>query len=209
MYTIRNNGEDSSVSSLDEIHQLHAEGKISKDTPIYDHTKTVWTTLKEMRQVLPEPTLPASSVSLNSLVDSNPKITPKSKLPLLHFIATAIILVLLGISLWGLLQIQSSQALSTKALQRIEALHLWEYKVTFVVASNKERTGKEAFAYSGVIPSDDSLNQLGKEGWELVSTYLEMETAWPNFGKDEFVTGIQPNIRPQRLVLVFKRQLRE
>ncbi len=54
---------------------------------------------------------------------------------------------------------------------------------------------------------EEMLNKLGSEGWELSSSYLEMETAWVNFGKNEYVTGLQPNIRPQRVVLVFKRKL--
>ena len=37
--------------------------------------------------------------------------------------------------------------------------------------------------------------------------YVENETAWPNFGKDEFVTGLQPNVRAQSLVMIFKRKI--
>lgn len=88
----------------------------------------------------------------------------------------------------------------------------WEYHVLSCAASASEtaidgadRTGKDAFKQTAVqIPAGD-LAVLGAEGWELVGTFLELETAFPNFGKDEYVTGLQTNTRPQRAVLVFKR----
>jgi hypothetical protein len=51
-----------------------------------------------------------------------------------------------------------------------------------------------------------SLDRLGSEGWELVGVFLEHETAHPNFGSEGLVTGLQPNVRPQKLVCIFKRQ---
>jgi hypothetical protein len=36
-----------------------------------------------------------------------------------------------------------------------------------------------------------------------------METAHPNFGNSEYVTGLQPNIRPQRVVLVLRRRFEQ
>ncbi len=51
------------------------------------------------------------------------------------------------------------------------------------------------------------LNKLGAEGWELVSAHLEMETAFYNFGKSEYHTGIKPNVRPKTVVAIFKRPL--
>jgi len=42
---------------------------------------------------------------------------------------------------------------------------------------------------------------------ELVDSYLEMETVHPNFGDSRYVTGLQPNVRPQRLVLIFERPI--
>jgi hypothetical protein len=48
-------------------------------------------------------------------------------------------------------------------------------------------------------------NSLGAQGWELVAAYLEIQTKHPNFGKEEYVSGLQPNVRPQKLVCIFKR----
>lgn len=54
---------------------------------------------------------------------------------------------------------------------------------------------------------DEELSVLGNEGWELVGTFLELETTHPNYGNSEYVTGLQPNIRPQKAVLLFKKLL--
>lgn len=84
----------------------------------------------------------------------------------------------------------------------------WEYKsLREFQDTPRDRNGSDAFKASMVNPSQDKIDALGKEGWELVTCYLEPETAWPNFGKDEYVTGLQPNVRAQSLVMIFKRKL--
>ncbi len=84
----------------------------------------------------------------------------------------------------------------------------WEYKTVKIATSEiNSRNGSAAMKYSSIDISDDTLNVYGKEGWELVNTYLEMETAFPNFGDSKYVTGIRENIRPQLLVLIFKKKL--
>lgn len=60
-----------------------------------------------------------------------------------------------------------------------------------------------------VNPTEIALNKLGSEGWLLVISYLELETAYPNFGDYKYVTGLQPNIRPQRAILLFKRYMKK
>jgi predicted Zn finger-like uncharacterized protein len=82
----------------------------------------------------------------------------------------------------------------------------WEYKVV-TLTSGLSRTGSEAFEISTLVPSDESLNAYGKDGWELVSTHIERETAHPNYGNDDYVSGLQPNVRPQRLVMFLKRRV--
>ena len=84
----------------------------------------------------------------------------------------------------------------------------WEYKVLPVSADSYARTGADASKPTTVNPTDSELNQLGANGWELTTSYLEVETAYPNFGSETYVTGIQPNVRPQRVVLIFKRLLK-
>ena len=65
---------------------------------------------------------------------------------------------------------------------------------------------KLTLSSSSVLPSDSSLNKFGIDGWEIATSYLEMETVFPNLlASGDGVNGLQPNIRPQRLVLIFKR----
>jgi hypothetical protein len=49
------------------------------------------------------------------------------------------------------------------------------------------------------------LNKMGQEGWELVNTYTEIATAFPNFGNSEYVTGLRENVRTSVINFVFKR----
>ena len=59
----------------------------------------------------------------------------------------------------------------------------WEYKVERFIGSNYDRTGENAAKPSLISITDSKLNELGEDGWELVSTSMEMETAYVNFGK--------------------------
>jgi hypothetical protein len=100
--------------------------------------------------------------------------------------------------------------LSTAFQSCIQENSKWEYKVVAVPAyDNPERTGEDAFKPHHIIPSETSLNDLGKDGWELVTSYSEIETAYPNFGDNKYVTGIQPNIRAQDAVFIFKRRAKK
>jgi hypothetical protein len=83
----------------------------------------------------------------------------------------------------------------------------WRYKkLVFLTEERHDRTGFGALSYSSIELDESLLESMGSKGWELATSYLEMETAFPNFGKGDYVTGLQPNIRPQRLVLIFKRR---
>jgi len=83
----------------------------------------------------------------------------------------------------------------------------WEYKVVNLYANDEtSRTGNTALKAQHIAPSETDLNELGRQGWELVTSYGEVETAFPNFGDSKYVTGLQPNIRPQSTVLIFKRK---
>ncbi len=81
----------------------------------------------------------------------------------------------------------------------------WEYKV-ISYNSDASRKGLESFQPASIIPSESGLSEMGAEGWEIVTSYLELETAFPNFGNDNYVMGIRENVRPQRLVIILKRE---
>lgn len=107
------------------------------------------------------------------------------------------ILISLGILILGLL-----------AWSVFKPLPKYQYKIVGVqaqfikgTADNTER------GPTSVGLKDEELSLLGKEGWELVDTMLEIETTHPNYGSSEYVTGLQPNIRPQRAVLIFRKPL--
>ena len=88
----------------------------------------------------------------------------------------------------------------------------WEYRVVNVspdVANDRGTTTAGGLAQNQITVSDAQLNALGLQGWELTGSYLEMETAFPNFGSADYVTGLRDNVRPQRLVLILKRPVQE
>jgi len=88
----------------------------------------------------------------------------------------------------------------------------WEYRVVSIgpaVAHDRGLTIEGGMAQNQINVSDTQLNTLGLQGWELAGSYLEMETAFPNFGSADYVTGLRDNVRPQRLVLILKRPVQE
>ncbi len=82
----------------------------------------------------------------------------------------------------------------------------YEYTtLTFLADTTRDRTGEDAGKFTTITPTAADFLQITQGGWEIVTSYLEMETAFPNFGNDRYVTGLQTNVRPQRLVLVLRR----
>ena len=79
----------------------------------------------------------------------------------------------------------------------------WEYKVVKVAGKNAEYMAD----YGTLVYGDQTamLNKMGEEGWELVSTYTEIGTSFPNFGNSEYVTGLRDNTRTCVVNFVFKR----
>lgn len=77
----------------------------------------------------------------------------------------------------------------------------WEYQVTYETVPQEDDKSAQGFPN----PQED-LNAQGKNGWELVSSYVENETVFPNLGDPKYITGVQPNVRPRRLTFILKRQ---
>ncbi len=78
----------------------------------------------------------------------------------------------------------------------------WEYKVVKI-------SGEEVSEYQPCTFPDPSsaLNNLGREGWELVSSYTETSSSFPNFGNSKYVTGLRENVHTTTLNFVFKRKV--
>lgn len=93
-------------------------------------------------------------------------------------------------------------------LHPLRPVPVWEYKKVIFPSDGKGRIGPEALRYATIPLDEKLLSQLGAEGWEMVGSYLETETAFPNLGKDDSAAGIQPNVRPQSLTILFKRPAR-
>ena len=99
------------------------------------------------------------------------------------------------------------------ALDVRQNTQVWEYRIERYgnADANDERDNVIIRSYddaekaTSVFIPESSLKSLGDGGWELVSTYLEMETAFYNFGKSDLHTGIRENVRPQSVVAIFKR----
>lgn len=79
----------------------------------------------------------------------------------------------------------------------------WEYKIV-TIKGGEEKASK--FKQKKFDIPDKTLNALGQEGWELVNVYSTTETVHPNFGKSEYVLGMQPNVRTSEINFVFKRK---
>lgn len=80
----------------------------------------------------------------------------------------------------------------------------WEYKVLTIKGA--EQSSMPKFQPKEFKVSNNSLNSYGEDGWELVDVYQTIETIHPNFGDEEYVTGIQPNVRTSEINFVFKRK---
>lgn len=79
----------------------------------------------------------------------------------------------------------------------------WEYKM--VAVKGKEQDAAK-FKSNKFDVTDESLNLFGKNGWELVGIFEKTETVHPNFGNDQYVSGLQPNVRTAEINFVFKRK---
>jgi uncharacterized protein DUF4177 len=79
----------------------------------------------------------------------------------------------------------------------------WEYKMVSVKSKEKETSKFESNKFD---INDEALNLFGKDGWELVGVFEKTETVHPNFGNDQYVSGLQPNVRTAEINFVFKRK---
>lgn len=80
----------------------------------------------------------------------------------------------------------------------------WEYK-TVEVSGRSDYQNPDFNPLTFDYPKED-LDTLGANGWELVNVYSETETVFPNYGDDQYVTGIKANTRTSKVVYVFKRK---
>lgn len=100
----------------------------------------------------------------------------------------------------------------------------WEYKIIrqteddgITLQEQTMRTTNRMYGKYGSeamlpIPYNDptlQLNKLGEQGWELVNVYTTTETVFPNFGNEEYHTGVKSNTRTQTINFIFKRLVKD
>lgn len=81
----------------------------------------------------------------------------------------------------------------------------WEYKVKRVSGESTSSFSLEDFKPLPINLTNLTSTLESEAGWELVACVPETETVHPNFGKDEYVTGLQPNVRSNAVLLIFRR----
>ena len=158
-----------------------------------------------------KPTPVTEDIELNRL-----RWAPRTTMYFVQGLTVLIVLLMIGLYLFldNLRHLGEDQLAELK-FQTTELRQLnsrqWQY-ISFRVLTSQisDRRGSDAFKYSSIDDTklDQQLSAAGLEGWEVVSVALEMETAWPNFGKDDYVTGLQPNMRPQSLLVILRRPKR-
>jgi hypothetical protein len=143
------------------------------------------------------------------LPPSSPAPTTKRQGIVIILLLCATLVVGLALAYFAAVNQFSSPKYEHKTIALLKQLSSpqYEYKTIDFYGKGPKRTGSGALEFTSITPNERKLNALGAEGWEVVGTYLEIETAFPNFGSAKYVTGLQPNVRPQRLVLVLQRRV--
>lgn len=92
------------------------------------------------------------------------------------------------------------------------SIQKWEYKVLkfdysdfFTKREDEEYAAFYAMTRDMLMPLEDTLSVLGKDGWELISTYTTISTSFPNFGNDQYITGIREQTATRVLTAILKR----
>jgi len=151
------------------------------------------------------PAKPSDAKTGQSEMTKSPKTGPSPSVIVFGVVLVgAVVACILGLLLNQAKQIEQTKAIVE--LMKAEQNVRYEYDIVYFSSEGNDRMGEEAMKFSTITPSVADLDRRGAAGWEIVTSYLEMETAYPNFGNDKYVAGLQPNIRPQRLVVVFRRR---
>jgi hypothetical protein len=179
---------------MSDLMALNASGKIPSTTQVTECGTEEW---KSLFEISDEPKSVKSKPIDNKAKAVQPTHAPKDGGPPFSRWQGNVIIILLMIGL----------GLPHFALVRPPTE--WEYKQLEIGADAgalaKLGDNYEKLSYKRIPNFETTLDMLGKEGWELVGISVEHETSHPNFGDGDYVTGIRSNVRPQRLICIFKR----
>jgi len=202
-YYVDSSGNVQGPLTVDQLRSLHRSGVVSATTQVCVDGKDEWQPLYEIQEFKPQQTKKSHPVpeKAKTTFEGTPSSQHQMKNQQEGVTRTQgkilIVLILIG--------------MGAPFLVFLKPTPKWEYQTLQVFAETQDNIFDEnlkKLSYKTIPDISNKINSLGTSGWELVTVYLEHETAHPNFGKEDFVTGIQPNVRPQTLVCIFKRQKR-
>lgn len=80
----------------------------------------------------------------------------------------------------------------------------WEYKTVEIEGVLDEPHGD--YFDRNFSQNDAFLNNMGAEGWELVSCFPLIETVYPDMGNERLILHIKTNTRTKAIRYVFKKK---
>jgi hypothetical protein len=200
LYYTDNSGDVQGPVSKNDLEDLHRSGQISATTKICQEGSENWIPFYQFAVPdLPKPQENQKQKSTDPTQEARPNVkssTAESDDHWLH--KRYFIPLIIALSGFGFLFSQT--------MNRPQE---WEYETMEILAASQafpDSSGNFAKLDTRTIPDISArLKAMGLLEWELIDSFLENETAHPNFGAENLVTGLQPNVRPRKLVLIFKR----
>jgi hypothetical protein len=228
-YKIARHGKELGSLSLTEIANALKSGHVKETDDCWTEGDSKWGKLSDITNKLStSSTNNSSPISANFSKpmqnQSNPLVITSNKnhswaLVALFITALCILITLLFINFRTNKWDYHTKVVNFPDAEYINSLKgpiQWKYTYSSVPARSArytsldaDRTGHDAMSATQI--DREILKSLTEEmtnsGWEFAGTAMEIETAYPNFGKDEYVTGLRENIRPQALLIVFRKAI--
>lgn len=102
---------------------------------------------------------------------------------------------------------QEAQSKAQLGLQPNVPQKVWEYRVVRVCGNVADGIPDSRKDFHSCLQDENVMAQTLNQyrDWELVSTTTEIETVHPNYGNDDYVTGLQSNTRSCSVLLIFRK----
>lgn len=228
-YKVARHGKELGTFSLTEISNALKSGQMTGADDCWTEGDSKWGKLSDITNKLNtssthNPTPLPANFSKPMQNQSNPAVIPSNKnhswaLVALFISSLCILITILFIHFRTNKWDYHTKVINFPDAEYINSLKApvqWKYTYSSVPARSArytsldaDRTGSDAMSATQI--DREILKSLTEEmtnsGWEFAGTAMEIETAYPNFGKDEYVTGLRENIRPQALLIVFRKAI--
>lgn len=232
-YKIARAGQELGVFEAPAVSEGLRSGRFAWTDDCWGEGDSKWGKLSDIAQILQAQQVPVATPPRNA-APSQPAAPvavasptrPASSGPAVGWVAyvgVAALVAILLVMLFGLFR-QDKWEYHQKVfvfpdreyIDQLQAPSRWEYTYVSVPARSAkyttlkaDREGHDAMSAAQI--DREKLKSLTEDmtrgGWELAGTAMEIETAYPNFGKDEYVTGLRENVRPQALLMVFRKAI--